>query len=115
VLGHVGITVPDLGAATHYYGAIMPLVGFAMYIDADEQFAYRPMAGKPGTYVLFYPSAEQCGARAAGLPSISAAVRRDVLARAVGRHARSGMPSRPRLSWSNEIRCANPIRPMVPA
>jgi hypothetical protein len=69
VLGHVGITVPDLGAAKHYYGAIMPLVGFAMYIDADDQFAYRPMAGKPGTYLFFYPSAEQCGARAAGLPS----------------------------------------------
>ena len=71
MLGHVGITVLDLGAAKHYYGAIMPLVGFAMYIDADDQFAHRPMAGKPGTYLFFYPSAEQCGARAAGLPSIA--------------------------------------------
>jgi catechol 2,3-dioxygenase-like lactoylglutathione lyase family enzyme len=61
VPGHVGINVPDLGAAKHYYGAIMPLVGFEMYIDADDQFAYRPMAGKPGTYLFFYPSAEQSG------------------------------------------------------
>ena len=61
MLGHVGINVPDLGAAKHYYGAIMPLVGFEMYIDADDQFAYRPMAGKPGTYLFFYPSAEQSG------------------------------------------------------
>src|SRR5258708_1551500 len=37
----------------------MPLVGFEIYIDADDQFAYRPMAGKPGTYLFFSPSAEQ--------------------------------------------------------
>ena len=63
MLGHVGINVPDPGAAKHYYGAIMPLVGFEMYIDADDQFAYRPMAGKPGTYLFFYPSAESRGTR----------------------------------------------------
>jgi catechol 2,3-dioxygenase-like lactoylglutathione lyase family enzyme len=59
VLGHVGINVPDLDAARHYYSAMMPLVGFEMYVDADDQFAYRPTAGKPGTYLFFYPSAEQ--------------------------------------------------------
>jgi catechol 2,3-dioxygenase-like lactoylglutathione lyase family enzyme len=59
VLGHVGINVPDLRAAKHYYGAIMPLIGFEMYLDADDQFAYRPAGGKPGTYLFFYPSAEQ--------------------------------------------------------
>ena len=37
----------------------MPLVGFEMYLDADDEFAYRPAAGKPGTYLFFYPSAEQ--------------------------------------------------------
>ena len=31
-----------------------------------------------------------------------------------GRHARSGMPSRPRLTKGNEIRCADPVRPTVP-
>ena len=41
-----------------YYGTIMPLVGFEMYLDADDEFAYRPAAGKPGTYLFFYPSAE---------------------------------------------------------
>jgi catechol 2,3-dioxygenase-like lactoylglutathione lyase family enzyme len=59
VLGHVGINVPDLPAARRYYSAIMPLVGFEMYLDADDQFAYRPAAGKPGTHLFFYPSAEQ--------------------------------------------------------
>ena len=59
MLGHVGINVPDLDAARRYYSAIMPLVGFELYLDADDQFAYRPMAGKPGTYLFFYPSAEQ--------------------------------------------------------
>ena len=37
----------------------MPLVGFEKYVDADDEFAYRPAAGKPGTYLFFYPSAEQ--------------------------------------------------------
>jgi hypothetical protein len=60
MLGHIGINMPDLEPARRYYAAIMPLVGFEMYLAADDEFAYRPMAGKPGTYV-FYPSAEQSG------------------------------------------------------
>ena len=59
MLGHVGINVPDLDAARRYYGAVMPLVGFEIYVDADDEFAYRPMAGKPGAYLFFYPCAEQ--------------------------------------------------------
>ena len=58
MLGHVGINVPDLAAARRYYSAIMPRVGFERYLDADDEFAYRPLAGKPGTYLFFYPSAE---------------------------------------------------------
>jgi len=42
VLGHVGINVPDLAAARRYYSAIMPRVGFERYLDADDEFAYRP-------------------------------------------------------------------------
>jgi catechol 2,3-dioxygenase-like lactoylglutathione lyase family enzyme len=59
MLGHIGINVPDLDAARRYYGAVMPLVGFETFLDADDEFAYRPTAGKPGTYLFFYPSAEQ--------------------------------------------------------
>ena len=59
MLGHIGINVPDLDAARRYYGAVMPLVGFETFLDADDEFAYRPMAGKPGTFLFFYPSAEQ--------------------------------------------------------
>jgi catechol 2,3-dioxygenase-like lactoylglutathione lyase family enzyme len=154
VLGHVGINVSDLGAARRYYSAIMPRVGFERYLDADDEFAYRPLAGKPGTYLFFYPSAEQSrysrhqtglqhpafmvrirsavravfsavaqtrrvvwragAARAAGDSSIPAAVFRDVLARPLGRHARSGMPSGPRLTIRDEIRCADRVRPTVP-
>jgi catechol 2,3-dioxygenase-like lactoylglutathione lyase family enzyme len=58
VLGHIGINVPDLDAARRYYSAIMPLAGFEVFLDAEDEFAYRPMAGKPGTYLFFYPSAE---------------------------------------------------------
>ena len=59
MLGHIGVNVPDLDAARRYYGAVMPLVGFEPFLDADDEFAYRPMAGKPGTYLFFYPSAVQ--------------------------------------------------------
>jgi len=58
MLGHIGINVPDLDVARRYYGAVMPLVGFEVFLDADDEFAYRPMAGKPGTYLFFYPAAE---------------------------------------------------------
>lgn len=58
MLGHIGINVPDLDAARRYYAEVMPLVGFQKYLDADDEFAYRPMAGKPGTYLFFYPSSE---------------------------------------------------------
>jgi catechol 2,3-dioxygenase-like lactoylglutathione lyase family enzyme len=61
VLGHVGLNVPDLDTARRYYSAVMPLAGFEMYLDAEDEFAYRPAAGKPGTYLFFYPSAEQSG------------------------------------------------------
>lgn len=57
VLGHLGLNVPDLPAAKRYYGALMPLVGFELFLDASDEFAYRPADGKPGTYVFFYPSA----------------------------------------------------------
>jgi hypothetical protein len=42
VLGHVGSNVPDLDAARRYCGKVMPLVGFEMYLDAADEYAYRP-------------------------------------------------------------------------
>jgi catechol 2,3-dioxygenase-like lactoylglutathione lyase family enzyme len=59
MLGHIGINVPNLDAARRYYSAVMPLVGFEVFLDAEDEFAYRPAAGKPGTYLFFYPSTEQ--------------------------------------------------------
>jgi catechol 2,3-dioxygenase-like lactoylglutathione lyase family enzyme len=59
MLGHIGINVPDLDAAKRYYRVVMPLVGFEIFLDAADEFAYRPAAGKPGTYLFFYPSGEQ--------------------------------------------------------
>lgn len=58
MIGHLGINVPDMRVAKDYYGAVMPLVGFERFLDADDQFAYRPAGGKPGTYLFFYPTAE---------------------------------------------------------
>jgi catechol 2,3-dioxygenase-like lactoylglutathione lyase family enzyme len=58
VIGHLGINVPDLGAAKRYYDDLMPLVGFESFLSSDGQFAYRPAGGKPGTYVFFYPATD---------------------------------------------------------
>jgi catechol 2,3-dioxygenase-like lactoylglutathione lyase family enzyme len=58
MLGHLGINVTDLAAARIYYAALMPLVGFELFLDDDDEFAFRPAAGKPGTYLFFYPAAD---------------------------------------------------------
>ena len=79
MLGHVGINVPDLDAARRYYSAVMPLVGFEIYLDADDEFAYRPMAGKPGTYLFFYPSSRRFTGSARRQPGVMAPRRRSAL------------------------------------
>lgn len=56
-LGHLGLNVPDLAAARAYYDRVMPAVGFEPLLADDDQFAYRPFGGKPGTYLFFYPAA----------------------------------------------------------
>ncbi|MGZ5366066.1 MAG: VOC family protein [Mycobacterium sp.] len=58
MLGHLGINLPDLTAAKGYYDAVMPLLGFDERPSAEDEFAHRPAGGKPGTYLFFYPSAE---------------------------------------------------------
>jgi catechol 2,3-dioxygenase-like lactoylglutathione lyase family enzyme len=57
-LGHLGINVPDLDVARRYYARLMPALGYEPFLDGSDQFAHRPAAGKPGTYLFFYPSAE---------------------------------------------------------
>jgi catechol 2,3-dioxygenase-like lactoylglutathione lyase family enzyme len=58
MLGHLGVNVPDLRAAKVYYDVVMPLLGFQEFVSAENEFAYRPAGGKPGTYLFFYPAAE---------------------------------------------------------
>jgi catechol 2,3-dioxygenase-like lactoylglutathione lyase family enzyme len=57
-LGHLGINVPDLVAAKAYYDAMMPLLDYEEFFSAADQFSYRPVEAKPGTFVFFYPSQE---------------------------------------------------------
>jgi catechol 2,3-dioxygenase-like lactoylglutathione lyase family enzyme len=59
MLGHLAVNVPDLRAAQRYYDAVMPLLGFETFLSADDEFAYRPAQGKRGTYLFFYPAADQ--------------------------------------------------------
>ena len=57
MLGHIGINVPDLGAARAYYGALLPALGFEPFLDAPDQFAFMPAAGYTKTYVPRRPPA----------------------------------------------------------
>ena len=56
MLGHLGINVSDLQRAKAYYDQIMPLLGFELYRNDADQFAFRRLGGKPGTYLFFYPA-----------------------------------------------------------
>lgn len=58
VLGHIGLNVADLAQAQAYYDDLLPLLGFERFLAADDQFAYKPAGGKPGTYLFFYPAAD---------------------------------------------------------
>ena len=60
-LGHLGLNVRDLAEAKAYYDELMPLVGFESFFAAADEFSYRPMDGKPGTYLFFYPALEDGG------------------------------------------------------
>jgi len=59
MLGHLGLNVPDLRAAKGYYDVVMPLLGFQEFVSAEDEFAFRPAGGKPGTSLFFYPTAEK--------------------------------------------------------
>ena len=56
MIGHIAVNVPDLEVARAYYDRLMPAVAFEPFLVDDDQFAYRPAAGKPGTFLFFYPS-----------------------------------------------------------
>ena len=59
MLGHIGINVPDLAGAKSYYDQIMPLLGLELFMSGDDQFAYKPAAGKRGTYLFVYPAQQE--------------------------------------------------------
>jgi catechol 2,3-dioxygenase-like lactoylglutathione lyase family enzyme len=88
MLGHLGINVPDLAAAQRYYDALMPLVGFEPFFHSDDEFSYKPAAGKPGTYLFFYPATQlgEYSAQQTGLQHLAFMVRSRSTVRAVHDH-----------------------------
>lgn len=56
MLGHLGVNVADLASARRYYDALLPLLDFELFLATDDQHAYRPAGGKPGTYLFLYPA-----------------------------------------------------------
>jgi catechol 2,3-dioxygenase-like lactoylglutathione lyase family enzyme len=57
-LGHIGLNVADLATAKGYFDQVMPLLGYEEFFSTDDQFSYRPVDGKPGTFVFFYAAPE---------------------------------------------------------
>lgn len=55
-IGHLGLNVADLEVARAYYDRLMPAVEFEPFLSDADQIAYRPVGGKPGTYVFIYPA-----------------------------------------------------------
>jgi catechol 2,3-dioxygenase-like lactoylglutathione lyase family enzyme len=53
-LGHLALNVTDLAAARAHYDVVMPELGYEPFLVHDDEFAYRPAAGKHGTYLFFY-------------------------------------------------------------
>ncbi len=57
-LGHLGVNVQNLFRAKEYYDTVMPLLDYDVFLSSDDEFAYKPAAGKVGTYIFFYPAAD---------------------------------------------------------
>jgi hypothetical protein len=76
------------GRARRYYDVIMPLLGFETFLAADDEFAYRPMHRKPGTYLFFYPAADRgkYSRQATGLQHLAFMVPTRTAVRQVRRH-----------------------------
>jgi catechol 2,3-dioxygenase-like lactoylglutathione lyase family enzyme len=85
VLGHLGINVPDLSVARAYYDEMMPLLGFEPYFSLEDQFAYKPVRGRPGTYLFVYAATEpgSYSRHRTGLQHLAFMVRSRSLVRAV--------------------------------
>jgi catechol 2,3-dioxygenase-like lactoylglutathione lyase family enzyme len=58
VIGHLGLNVADLETARRYYGALLPVLGYEPFLDAPDQFAYKPEGDRRGAYLFFYPAVE---------------------------------------------------------
>lgn len=54
MLGHLGVNVLDLGAAKTHYDRLAPLLGFAEFLSADDQVAYRPAEDRQGLQHLAF-------------------------------------------------------------
>jgi catechol 2,3-dioxygenase-like lactoylglutathione lyase family enzyme len=61
VLGHLGVNVPDLGAAKAYYGPLMQLLQYEPFPTAEDAVAFMPAGNKRGAYLFFYEATENGG------------------------------------------------------
>jgi catechol 2,3-dioxygenase-like lactoylglutathione lyase family enzyme len=74
-IGHLGLAVPDLAVARSYYDRVLPALGYEPFLVDDDQFAYRPVDGKVGTFLFVYPAPEAYDPTRAGLQHLAFIVR----------------------------------------
>ena len=59
-IGHLGLNIRDVVRMKAYYDALMPLLEFEPFAEAnDGAFSYRPAANKVGTYLFFHKALEE--------------------------------------------------------
>lgn len=68
-LDHIGINVPDVAVAREYYDALMPLVGFELFVSGEDWVSYAPDRGN-GTQLFFYTAQEGGGSYSRDRPGM---------------------------------------------
>jgi catechol 2,3-dioxygenase-like lactoylglutathione lyase family enzyme len=91
MLGHLGINVPDLAAATAYYDELMPLLDYQPFVSSETECAYMPIDGMRGAYLFIYGSAESSdySRHRTGLQHLAFVVRTRTAVRDVHRHVQA--------------------------
>ena len=77
MLSHLGLNVPDLGAAADYYGQVLPLVGYEHFSSGEAQLGYRPANDRPGPFLFLYAALDPrpYSGEGTGLQHVAFAVR----------------------------------------
>jgi catechol 2,3-dioxygenase-like lactoylglutathione lyase family enzyme len=55
-LGHIGVNISDLSRGKAHFDAVMPLLGFELFMADANQFSYKPAGEHYWPAIFFYPA-----------------------------------------------------------